>query len=472
MRLAVQGTLVKWSTRNGRSRAFSCTAVNGGGDANSVGDFSTVFFDKFLMNSLLEEEQPLSLRKQKYARILETKAREKAEDAAQPRNSPPTAERKSAGPALALGTWIPENANENRILEPLALPEDFLSSISKNYPKYLADAPSLMLRQTTLELIEAIKKQGDKKVSDSTLVLDGVRGTGKSATLMQVASHFRSSGWLVIYIPRLLEWVLGIEPYEKAQGELFNQPYLSAKVLESILKINGRALSKIKTKRGDSTLEELIKRGMTRPELAQPAVEELFIELSTEDESRPPLLIAIDQINGFYTKTEYRNVDSSVLTADRFTLVRSFLRFLTQEHQVKGAVVGALDFSTPQISSRFLEHVVSQSPSYPTSRQSAPRPLARKYQDLSVVDKYGVLQPKDVTPGSYDSVADKKDIYPKGIIRFEVPTFDRWETASILNFYKEAGLLFARDINRNYVDAQLLFTGGNGWRLFRATHGL
>ena len=51
---------------------------------------------------------------------------------------------------------------------------------------------------------------------------------------------------------------------------------------------------------------------------------------------RPPVLLAIDQVNGLYSRTAYYDVESKVVTADRFNLPRSFIRFLNGERKVRG----------------------------------------------------------------------------------------------------------------------------------------
>lgn len=46
---------------------------------------------------------------------------------------------------------------------------------------------------------------------------------------------------------------------------------------------------------------------------------------------RAPVLIAIDQVNTFYSITAYHDVESRVVTANQLSVVNSFLKFLNQE---------------------------------------------------------------------------------------------------------------------------------------------
>ncbi len=67
--------------------------------------------------------------------------------------------------------------------------------------------------------------------------------------------------------------------------------------------------------------------GINDPISAQKVFEIFLEEIGNNQEY--PVLLAVDEINAFYTDSEYRDVDDSLLEANRLSLPRSILEYFS-----------------------------------------------------------------------------------------------------------------------------------------------
>jgi len=113
--------------------------------------------------------------------------------------------------------WTPELAvaeNANSIMRPSPqLLDKWMETTWNQLPKSLlkdwkvtGQTRALIVRKCTLELMDQVKKLSDG--ASERVVLTGPPGVGKSAVLLQVATHFADAGWVVLYLPRCTLCVL------------------------------------------------------------------------------------------------------------------------------------------------------------------------------------------------------------------------------------------------------------------------
>ncbi|TPX72824.1 hypothetical protein SpCBS45565_g00327 [Spizellomyces sp. 'palustris'] len=341
-----------------------------------------------------------------------------------------------------LGEWTPKKAAPANVGEILQLPATFLSATKEATPSTIAKGKqsAFMLRQSTLDLIAEVTREANQATCNRVITLDGPKGVGKSVTLLQTVSHFRSEGWIVLYLPRTANWVNGSEPFEPVPGtKVFRQPQAVARALQQFLDLNPD-LSKVKTAEGQS-LAEVAETGVREPEKAQKSLEAILDTLSKENE-RPPVLLAIDQVNSFYSTTAYFDAQSNPVLANQLTAVDAFARFLNHTRPMsKGAILCAVDQSDTQLQSPFLNTLLSTSPQIPSSPSSQPIASNPRYQDVTSVDSFGVLLSDRLAPASYDPFAPQSELHPKSLARFNIPRYNRFEAASILQYYKDAEIL-------------------------------
>ncbi|KAI8854761.1 hypothetical protein BC829DRAFT_439042 [Chytridium lagenaria] len=155
-------------------------------------------------------------------------------------------------------------------------------------------------------------------------------------------------------------WIAGKEFYSKTESGTFIQPKLTASVLKLFLDMNTDILAKI--------------CGIWNQQcgIITRSVKAVLGELLDNAGSRPPFIIAVDQLNALFTKTAYHDTDSTILLSDRFELINAF-----QERN---------RLTDPVIKSPFLDLLLS----------SDKKGMNAKFEDISDVDAFGVLLPRGI----------------------------------------------------------------------------
>lgn len=64
------------------------------------------------------------------------------------------------------------------------------------------------------------------------ILLDGLRGSGKSITLAMLVLWARTNGWLVFYVPRAKGWTHGAYYYKNKVTGLWDTPVEALSTLE------------------------------------------------------------------------------------------------------------------------------------------------------------------------------------------------------------------------------------------------
>ncbi|KAI9361628.1 mitochondrial ribosomal death-associated protein 3-domain-containing protein [Zopfochytrium polystomum] len=365
--------------------------------------------------------------------------------------------------------WTPANAVAASCGKFFSPSPDFTVAL----PKGRGSLNSIMLRQSTLDVMSAINGEIKRGTSKTKICIDGRPGSGKTAALSIVASHYQKLGWIVVSIPDVAYWVSGKEPYAfvKESG-LFTQNTIASRVAGEILRANSDALSKIPTKDGGN-LANLLKQGQSRPTTSHAVIDEFLSSLLVARE-RPPVLFSIDSVNALYAKTAYYDVDSSVLTADRFALMKSFINVLTKNEIENGAVVCATNHSDPAIRSPLFRDLIEEAnelslPAHKPATGSIPSvgtlpsrprripPIAAENADLVGA---GVVLPENMAPGMFHPLFARTDLHPAGLARFEMPRFSRKEMGYYLRHCKAVGT-FHDDLTDGVVLKICAVTGGD-----------
>jgi len=178
----------------------------------------------------------------------------------------------------------------------------------------------LLIRNATLDIIEWLKKSQADMFSNNYIpkILDGMSGVGKSAVLQSVVYWARKSGWIVLYIKNGVYWAQdgGIITKSKLLNNCWNQPWLSTKSFQRLIKAHGKQFAKIPIRNkftmpnfSGKTLLDLAEYGSVMTEFATDAFVHLRNELSRTYEY--PILIAVDNYNAFYNfNQEFRDPES------------------------------------------------------------------------------------------------------------------------------------------------------------------
>ncbi|KAJ3024161.1 37S ribosomal protein S23 mitochondrial [Thoreauomyces humboldtii] len=385
---------------------------------------------------------------------------------------------KWAHPETLLGEFGPKKALVENLGEVLRLPAKMLEAATTNpkglYPLALAKEglSSFMLRQVTLDVIAAAGKAARESHSKGVIAIDGVRGVGKTVTMLQTVSYYVSEGWIVFYLPQVSQWVNGIEPFEfDPKSSTYQQPAVAARILEHFVNLNSsKVLGQLVTKDGKK-VADVARDGAENPERAQTALDAVLAALAGTSTERPSVLLAVDQVNAFYCKTAYHNTDSQVITANQLAVVRSFSDILNQQTKIpNSAVICSVDRSDTQHSSPLINKLFSTTEAAEVTKQTpnANPQLEKRYHDLAAVDEFGVLLPERLAPASYDLLATTaSELLPKISQLVKVQPYSLYEVASAASYYVDIEALATAQLTREYVEKELVLTGGNPLRLHR-----
>ncbi|KAI8929800.1 mitochondrial ribosomal death-associated protein 3-domain-containing protein [Entophlyctis helioformis] len=370
---------------------------------------------------------------------------------------------------MTLEEWSPRTAVKKNLGRFFKLPDSFMAKLAGLSPNVslqfkLAGSPSLMLRESTLDLVQRVEAEGAKEACTTSFILDGSRGSGKSSTLLQTSSLLKSKGWIVILVPRMSQWTSGVEPYEKAaSGDLYVQPVLAAKFLQLMMDWNAAAFAKIPAGNGSKqTIADVALAGIAKIDTAQTAVETVFSALFAAKD-RAPVLLALDQIGAIYRTTSYFSSESKPLTADQFALPALIHKTLATLGQSRTAIVGAVDRTESLVSSRYFKYALkNMSP----MNQSHGLLLSQVGTlDLASRDEFGVILPEYLDPTHSDAFSKSNKNPPKHLSRFVVPPYTKDEVAKALEFYKDNQVLFS-DISDKLVAKRFMLTQGNPLGVF------
>ncbi|KAI4305368.1 hypothetical protein L6164_028738 [Bauhinia variegata] len=256
------------------------------------------------------------------------------------------------------------------------LPEGLPKGMEKEFEVSLRSA--LLVRQSFLDLRDNFRRVVDPPMWSThvkakgpkirkQIVLDGPVSCGKSIALAMLVQWAREEGWLVLYVPKGLDWTHGGYFFKHPQTGLWDTPVQAENVLKDFLKYNESYLKEKQCqiydpiplgegagggwlKDADSvaipegtSLYDLIKVGIDQTHAAVGVVVRLRKELSLVKDL--PVLIAIDQYNSWFTFSEYEEPvkvrSCRPIHARELTMVNAFRSMMHDD-----MMVGAFSHST------------------------------------------------------------------------------------------------------------------------------
>ncbi|CAE6506017.1 unnamed protein product [Rhizoctonia solani] len=298
----------------------------------------------------------------------------------------------------AIGTAVFIPSGQGSIAGSFGLPASLESEF------LLLSNPTSVIRDVTLSIVEALDighKLGNSS-KDARIALTGDIGSGKSHLLLQAANYAAASKWIVLYAPRVINWVDSTTPYAyDPRTKTFQQPELAAQILGQFTAANSGILSKIQITKGienerlgtfskGAPLLDILNVGQKDQSLATEVLEVALEVLGGQDQY--PVLLAIDDFQALFCMSRYRDPQYQLIFAHHLSLPRIILEYAVgKRHLARGAVVGALSSTDP----RFL----------------APLPLK---------EALGMVQSGSVSP--YDRRNKDVTFYASGIKSLPVPS--------------------------------------------------
>ncbi|GBB83598.1 hypothetical protein RclHR1_01030013 [Rhizophagus clarus] len=350
-------------------------------------------------------------------------------------------------PAIVLNDMLPEVFTNENVGKFYHIPKEVIPkfnvfkipmSLSKEFE--LFHNSSLVVRQSSVELIKLLEDASKLPSTKNRLILSGPLGIGKSALLVQAVNYAMCKPWIVIYIPDAIQYVNSTSPYMKVEstGE-FIQPTLTMSLLQQIKLVNERYLKNINLRRDhqihrhvikDKNTSQLLDIGINDPYSAQEVFEIFLEEIGNNQEY--PVLLAVDEVNAFYTDSEYRDVDDTLLESNRLSLPRAILEYFSGKKDfTNGAVIGALSQTFKPFVSKPLEIALGLTEASPW------KPVSRT-----------ILQ------------------YTTGLQRFDVKEYLKNEAKAVMDYYYEMSIL-PRPKEQFFVK-HYLATNGNPRKFYLA----
>ncbi|KAH8105549.1 mitochondrial ribosomal death-associated protein 3-domain-containing protein [Phellopilus nigrolimitatus] len=219
--------------------------------------------------------------------------------------------------------------------------------------------PCAVSRKSTQALVERLDAARRGPSLDNRLVLTGSAGCGKSYLMLQLVSYSAVNDWIVLYIPRAHKLVDSSTSYfYDPRTQTYLQPTASNQILQRFLTVNKKILEKLKVsgrvtfekrKAVDTgkSLADLINIAMSEQHLAPVIMSKVLEEIGKQE--RYPVLLAVDEFQALYGKTEYRNQHYEHIKSFHLSVPRLLMEYACgKKHFKRGAVIGALSSSLSQ----------------------------------------------------------------------------------------------------------------------------
>ncbi|OBT77886.1 hypothetical protein VF21_03206 [Pseudogymnoascus sp. 05NY08] len=227
-----------------------------------------------------------------------------------------------------------------------------VEAFKKNQSWDLFRTPSILVRDETVTLSKKLVDAAAAKKTAS-IILSGIRATGKSMLLLQAMATAFTKGWIVISIPDARELATAVTAYTPIPGTTplqFSQNVYTATLLSQIFKANEAVLSAHTMKLThtlpipippNTTLARLAELGSRDPEAAWPVFQALWKEITAEGFA--PILLAADGLNHMMALSSYRAPDFSQVHAHDLVLIKHFVDHISGAKTLPngGAVVAA-----------------------------------------------------------------------------------------------------------------------------------
>lgn len=218
--------------------------------------------------------------------------------------------------------------------------------------------PATVTRTSSNSIISTLKDNLSRPSSETRLILQGPRGSGKSMIMLQAISAMWQNDAIVIYIPQAQHLINSGANYRySTETHTFHQPQLSVALMKSMLAANRSALSQIKTEKEftssndtvipvGETLDNVIQGPGTDERISAEVLEFVMDTLATQ--TSHPVVLAVDEVQCLFMRSDYRSPTFEFLQSYALSLPRLLGDYVSgRKSFANGAVITALSYSTP-----------------------------------------------------------------------------------------------------------------------------
>ncbi|XP_019857710.1 PREDICTED: 28S ribosomal protein S29, mitochondrial-like isoform X2 [Amphimedon queenslandica] len=201
---------------------------------------------------------------------------------------------------------------------------------------------SWLLRDPSWYVLYHLKNKSGKR-----FLFYGPDDCGKSVCLLQIIHYCLANDWIVLHVPSVFKWTHSsreLKPLLQTDG-LYDLPDDTVDWLSQFKEMNHQHISELKlsqdytwnnketVKAGESLLD-IIKLGIAKPKVSHNVFHTIFNEISVLN--KQSVLLAVDDINGCYCPTSFKQVEP-----EHLCIVKTLREFL-QPNKFKGVVVGSV----------------------------------------------------------------------------------------------------------------------------------
>lgn len=216
----------------------------------------------------------------------------------------------------------------------------------------------IMVRKPAVEIISDLKSMKSSQPA-VRFVIYGKNGVGKTCTLIHLVHFAHRDRYLLLHVPWAPNWTKR-QQLETAPSQYhpdrIDLPLESAMWLQHFKSQNSELLKELNlcttksyswskremTEEG-SPLTDIIEHGIERMQHASDCVAVILKEIKHQSKSgRFKTLVIIDGVNAFYTKTNVKRSDKSLVEAKDLTMIRAFQKMLRADW-TNAAVVVTVD---------------------------------------------------------------------------------------------------------------------------------
>ncbi|KAI9655682.1 MAG: 37S ribosomal protein S23 mitochondrial [Alyxoria varia] len=358
--------------------------------------------------------------------------------------------------------------------------------------------PSCLIRGITEEVLQGMKRSEEKAGDPESVlrrVIIGARGSGKSVLLLQAQGYALMRGWVVLHVPEAQDLTTATTAYgplstnpNDRTSTLYSQKDYTAALLTRILRANRTVLSNLTLSQAhpkfpvplqsNISLDRLAAYGANDPDIAWPAFEALWTELTVPNKGqsgqqkqppqpRPPILLTLDSLAHASRLTQYLAPSMHYIHAYDLTLLSHFSSYLSGSSTLEpnpstdttannksftlpngGAILAADSMSNrPKNPALDLAIRMASSNTAATSPSSSSAPL-----DHDPLNPYTPIDPRVMASLTA----------PHSSARFmRIPPPSRAETRTLLNYYAGSGMMKA-PVTDELVSEMWSICGGGG----------
>ncbi|KAH9947031.1 mitochondrial ribosomal death-associated protein 3-domain-containing protein [Amylocystis lapponica] len=243
--------------------------------------------------------------------------------------------------------------SDNDLLRAYGVPKNLLVEFR------VLSKPATLVRDVTLTALNVLDAAGQRPSKDTRQILTGPSGCGKSSVLLQAAEYCIANEWIVLYIPRAIEFVNSSTTYVyDPRTRTYVQPDASYQILRRFMSVNSELLQSLTTQGvfhmedGESLpaglpLADFIEVGIEDRSLAPAILSALMAELSRQ--TAYPVLFAVDDAQALYRSTLYRDPHGHILQPHHLSVPRLILEYASGKKSLaRGAFLGAVSTAHTQ----------------------------------------------------------------------------------------------------------------------------